>query len=148
MEKLLARLPPVVGASLSTAFGGTAAIATRYVIGESDAVALAFLRHFGCGLLVAGLAWASLGRRARIARGRRLFDPARRRGAARGGRVARRLRAPGLLQPIRLARGAVARRPGGRAAVLPVDLGVRAHDAGAGDDHHRAQSDHRRDPGG
>src|SRR5690242_15461893 len=68
MEKLLARLPPVVGASLSTAFGGTAAIATRYVIGESDAVALAFLRHFGCGLLVAGLAWATLGRRARIAR--------------------------------------------------------------------------------
>ncbi len=68
MEKLLARLPPVVGASLSTAFGGTAAIATRYAIGETDAVALAFLRHLGCGLLVAGLAWATLGRRLRIAR--------------------------------------------------------------------------------
>jgi drug/metabolite transporter (DMT)-like permease len=68
MEKLLARLPPVVGASLATAFGGTAVIATRYVVGETDAVALAFLRHLGCGLLVAALAWASLGRRARIAR--------------------------------------------------------------------------------
>jgi drug/metabolite transporter (DMT)-like permease len=68
MEKLLARLPPVVGASLSTAFGGTAVIATRYVIGETDATALAFLRHLGCGLLIAGLAWATLGRRFRIAR--------------------------------------------------------------------------------
>jgi drug/metabolite transporter (DMT)-like permease len=68
MEKLLARLPPVVGASLATSFGGTAVIATRYVVGQSDSVALAFLRHFGCGLLVAALAWVSLGRRARIAR--------------------------------------------------------------------------------
>src|SRR5437762_1048960 len=56
MEKLLARLPPVVGASLATAFGGTAVIATRYVIGETDAVALAFLRHLGCGLMAAAVA--------------------------------------------------------------------------------------------
>ncbi len=66
--RILDRLPPVLGASLSCIFGGSAAVATRYVIGESDATTLAFLRHAGCGLILAAIAWATLGRRFRIAR--------------------------------------------------------------------------------
>ncbi len=66
--KILDRLPPVLGASLSCIFGGSAAVATRYVIGESDATTIAFLRHAGCGLILAAIAWATLGRRFRIAR--------------------------------------------------------------------------------
>lgn len=48
--------------------GGTAAVAARMALPDSDPIAVAFLRHVGVGLILAGLAWGPRGSRRGIAR--------------------------------------------------------------------------------
>src|SRR4051812_45711214 len=58
-----APLLPVLAACAATVFGGSAVVATRFVIGETDPLALALLRSAGSTLVIAVMLIAFVGRR-------------------------------------------------------------------------------------
>jgi len=60
------RLLPVLAAAMSSLLGGSAMVAIRFLIAESDPVSIAFMRCVGSGLVLAAVTYA-FGRR-RIAR--------------------------------------------------------------------------------
>jgi drug/metabolite transporter (DMT)-like permease len=54
---------PILAACLATIFGGSAVVATRFVIGQSDPLALALLRCAGSGAIILILVFVVLGTR-------------------------------------------------------------------------------------
>src|ERR1041385_4561763 len=56
-------LLPILAACLATIFGGSAVVATRFIIAESDPVALALLRCAGSAAVILILVFVVLGRR-------------------------------------------------------------------------------------